>query len=89
MPDSENRLEQFAKNRKDEQANLRGDAPVKNGEVKRGKKSTKQGRPKGAETVARSVRVRKDINDRLVAKQVATHMPYNEIVNLALDSYLK
>jgi hypothetical protein len=47
-----------------------------------------QGRPKGAPAVTRSLRIRADINERLVQEHERTRLSYNELVNMALDTYL-
>lgn len=52
--------------------------------VKRG-----QGRPKGDPVVTRSLRIKEDIDQRFVARHEATKMSYNDMVNEALDAYLK
>ena len=46
------------------------------------------GRPKGAPAVTRSIRIKTDINARLIKAQEETGASYNELVNRALDSYL-
>ena len=46
------------------------------------------GRPKGAPAVTRSLRIKTDINARLIRAQEETGASYNELVNRALDSYL-
>lgn len=51
--------------------------------VKRG-----QGRPKGEPSVTRSLRIREDINSRLIARHDRTKMSFNDLVNEALDAYL-
>lgn len=50
---------------------------------------SRQGRPKGEPAVTRSLRIRADINERLVKEHERTHISYNELVNLALDAFLK
>lgn len=46
-----------------------------------------QGRPKGDPAVTRSLRIRADINDRLVQEHENTRLSYNELVNMALEAY--
>ena len=46
-----------------------------------------QGRPKGEPAVTRSLRIRADINDRLVQEHENTRLSYNELVNMALEAY--
>ena len=47
-----------------------------------------QGRPKGDPAVTRSLRIKEDINNRLVREQKLTGLSYNEIANRAFDAYL-
>ena len=55
-----------------------------------GKKAKRgQGRPKGDPVVTRSLRIKEDINDRLVKEQEITGLSYNELANRAFDAYLK
>lgn len=52
-------------------------------------KSRGQGRPKGAPAVTRSLRIRADINERLVKEQERTGLSFNELANRAFAEYLK
>lgn len=51
-------------------------------------KKNGQGRPKGEPAVTRSLRIRADINERLVQEHERTGIPYNELANKAFDAYL-
>ena len=51
--------------------------------------SRPQGRPKGNPAVTRSLRIRTDINARLVEEQARTGLSFNELANRAFDAYLK
>ena len=53
------------------------------------KAKTKQGRPKEAPCVTRSLRIKQDLNEKLVAMHNSTKLSYNELVNRALSEYLK
>ena len=53
------------------------------------KATRSQGRPKGTPAVTRSLRIRTDVNDRLVKEQARTGLSYNELANRAFDAYLK
>jgi len=58
-------------------------------ESKNASKNPRMGRPKGGPMIARSIRIKPDIYDRLVDKHEETRIPFNDLMNMALDEYLK
>lgn len=71
--------------------NIESTSPAPTSSTAKSSTSTKrkQGRPKGDPAVMRSLRIRKDINDRLIRQQELTGLSYNELANRAFDEYLK
>ena len=52
------------------------------------KEKRKRGRPKGSPTVTRSIAFKESINEYLVAKHEETMIPYNAIVNKAVEQMM-
>ncbi|MBR3142024.1 MAG: hypothetical protein IKF09_02620 [Clostridiales bacterium] len=74
---------------KDDKRESSSPAPTSSAATSSSSKKRKQGRPKGDPAVMRSLRIRKDINDRLIRQQELTGLSYNELANRAFDEYLK
>lgn len=49
----------------------------------------KRGRPKGAPTIKRSIALQEDLNDYLVKKHEDTKIPYNALINMAIEQMMK
>ena len=49
----------------------------------------KRGRPKGAPTVKRSIALREELNDYLVEVNQRTSIPYNALINMAVEQMMK
>lgn len=51
-------------------------------------KKRKRGRPKGEPTVMRSIAFKRPINDYLIEKHEETMIPYNSLVNKAVEQMM-
>ena len=49
----------------------------------------KRGRPKGAPTIKRSIALQEDLNEYLVKKHEETKIPYNALINMAVEQMMK
>lgn len=51
-------------------------------------KKKQRGRPKGGPTIKRSIALRKELNDYLVNLHEKTMIPYNSLINMAVEQML-